>query len=461
MMSSGGASAAAGAAAGEVVACSGASGEGHLAPGAARRVVLAEYFTTGEATYLFVLRADLDEPHAARIEMPLEALRRFVVDHFREARDPEGRLVRTTGDQVRWMDPGAFREFLNPLVAPLAAPLVEPGDVLWLVPHDVLHYLPLHALEVEGIPLIERNPVAYAPSASVLKYCRAGHTGRRDRALIVADSRADRPVAFARDQAFAALARLRRAEVLVGEEADRAHMAHALAADDPGVDVVHLAVHGLFNPTEPMQSGVELADGVFTAEDLAGIELDADLAILSACESGVNDQQPGDELIGLTRSLLYSGLPSVIVSLWRVDELSTSILVDAFYREWLEGRASKVEALRRAQLVVRDLTAGEALLYTRAARDRLADDPRAVAYVDATEAEIRFLARDYPAALAGARTLLERADLPYELRDRVRALVGRSRLMLSGGPAPPIDHDRRLYEHLYYWAPFTLVGDWR
>ena len=67
----------------------------------------------------------------------------------------------------------------------------SPGDYLYLVPHDALHYLPWHALKLEDQYLIERNPVIYTPSASVLKYCQAKRKGRRDRALVFGDLHGD------------------------------------------------------------------------------------------------------------------------------------------------------------------------------------------------------------------------------------------------------------------------------
>ena len=79
------------------------------------------------------------------------------------------------------------RSFL-PFVEPILK-WAEPGDYLYLVPHDVLHYLPLHTLKVEGGYLIERNPVLYTPSASVLKYCQAKRKGReRKHILVLGDS---------------------------------------------------------------------------------------------------------------------------------------------------------------------------------------------------------------------------------------------------------------------------------
>lgn len=70
---------------------------------------------------------------------------------------------------------------------------------------------------------------------------------------------------------------------------------------------------------------------------------------LSACQTGINEQKPGDDLVGLTRSFIYAGTPSVVVSLWSVYADSTIELMERFYTYLKEGK-TKVEALQKAQL---------------------------------------------------------------------------------------------------------------
>ena len=70
-----------------------------------------------------------------------------------------------------------------------------------------------------------------------------------------------------------------------------------------------------------------------TAEEIFGLKMEVDLVTFSACETGVNEYRPGNELIGLTRALIYAGTPSVVVSLWAVDDLSTGLLMQHFYQQ--------------------------------------------------------------------------------------------------------------------------------
>src|SRR5690349_14989419 len=123
----------------------------------ANRVVLAEYFTTEDATLLFIVREGFKEPVVREIKMPLSDIRQFVTDNF--GTTESGTMKVRDLDIEGWQR--HFGQFVEPIVS-----YAEEGDIIWFVPHDVLHYLPLHALQIEGRYLIERNPVCYTPSAS-------------------------------------------------------------------------------------------------------------------------------------------------------------------------------------------------------------------------------------------------------------------------------------------------------
>ncbi|MEV5408113.1 CHAT domain-containing protein [Thermopolyspora sp. NPDC052614] len=301
------------------------------------RLVLAEYYVTDHETYVFGVTAEAPEPQVVKVEVTRAELREL-------AAEARATLSRERAGLAGHLADERLVRLLSPVIA-----WAEPGDVVYLVPHDALHLLPLHAVPVGGEPLIDRNPIVLVPSASVLRYCQAKRKLRRRTALIVADPPSERPLAFAREQALAVSEEFGGQEVLAAAQASREALLGRLT--DPGgvPDIIHFATHGLFDPEEPMRSGIELADGRLTAEDILGLRLDVDLVTLAACETGVSERRPGDELIGLTRALLYAGAPSALVALWRVDELSTSMLFGKFYAE-LRGGASKAEALRRAQL---------------------------------------------------------------------------------------------------------------
>jgi CHAT domain-containing protein len=122
----------------------------------------------------------------------------------------------------------------------------------------------------------------------------------------------------------------------------------ALRRHAPRADVLHLACHGQFRPDNPLFSALRLGDGWLTVRDAYDLDLTCGLATLSACETGVSAVAPGDELIGLARGFFSAGAPSVLVSLWNVDDDSTARLMGLFYCR-LRAGDRPAAALRYAQ----------------------------------------------------------------------------------------------------------------
>ncbi|MCX5814314.1 MAG: CHAT domain-containing protein, partial [Proteobacteria bacterium] len=80
----------------------------------------------------------------------------------------------------------------------------------------------------------------------------------------------------------------------------------------------------------------------------------ANLVTLSACETALAKVTGGDDLVGLSRGFIYAGTPSLLATLWEVDDQSTSIIMESFYKNWLKGM-SKPEALRQAQIALKKI----------------------------------------------------------------------------------------------------------
>ena len=125
---------------------------------------------------------------------------------------------------------------------------------------------------------------------------------------------------------------------------------------------IHLACHGLVDPQRPLRSALGLAfesDGsnLLVCADIFQHTIPADLAVLSACETGKGRIVSGEGIVGLTRAFMLAGAPRVLVSLWKVDDLATQALMIEFYRRWRpkDGaeRMDAATALREAQAVVR------------------------------------------------------------------------------------------------------------
>jgi tetratricopeptide (TPR) repeat protein len=213
---------------------------------------------------------------------------------------------------------------------------------LVVVPHRTLHYVPFHALHDGTGYVIERREVCYAPSASVLRHCFA--QPRRPMRSAALFGFPNTQIPRVRDEVSALAPLFSRAATFLDDQATLA----ALHAQAPAVDVLHLACHGQFRPDNPLFSSLRLADGWFTVRDAYGLDLNCELVVLSACETGVNKIAPGDELIGLARGFFSAGAPTLMVSLWTVDDESTARLMAIFYARLRDGE-NPAAALRHAQ----------------------------------------------------------------------------------------------------------------
>jgi CHAT domain-containing protein len=123
--------------------------------------------------------------------------------------------------------------------------------------------------------------------------------------------------------------------------------------------ILHFATHGLLNSEHPELSGLVFSlidkdgkpqDGFLRLHEVYNLQLNADLIVLSACETGLGKEIKGEGLIGLTRGFMYSGVPRVIASLWNVDDLATAELMKLFYRGLLKNGLPAGAALRAAQV---------------------------------------------------------------------------------------------------------------
>jgi len=143
------------------------------------------------------------------------------------------------------------------------------------------------------------------------------------------------------------------AKTLLYNQASEGMFKSAVSAD---YNFIHLATHGLINDEHPELSGLVFSpdttsdeDGVLYSSETFNLHLDADLVVLSACESGMGPLAQGEGIMGLTRGIFYSGARQILVSLWQVDDKSTTDLMIRFYRKLLQDE-EPAEALRQAKL---------------------------------------------------------------------------------------------------------------
>ncbi len=124
----------------------------------------------------------------------------------------------------------------------------------------------------------------------------------------------------------------------------------------PQYAILHLAMHGLLDKSEPILSslafsedGDSIENNFLQAYEISKMELNADLVVLSACETGFGRFETGNGTASLARAFMYAGVPSLVVSLWQVNDAGTSIIMQFFYQNLAKGM-DKAEALRQAKL---------------------------------------------------------------------------------------------------------------
>lgn len=269
---------------------------------------------------------------------------------------------------------------------------LTPNSNLIVIPDGLLNYLPFETLVNGGRYLLEDYQISYLPSASLIELLHAAPSASTD-------TEADQPslLAFG-DPLFTPLAKRtdtgKKPPVSSGEGASRSWGANAanLASLPRTRDEIeyiarllpkershlylgrestegafkreklrkykwiHLATHSLIDDLNPDRSAVVLTstgdpteDGLLQAAEVMDLELDSDLVVLSACETGRGRMSAGEGIIGLSRAFLIAGARSLVVSQWPVSDISTAQLMQGFYERLVKGNKTAA-ALRQAKL---------------------------------------------------------------------------------------------------------------
>jgi CHAT domain-containing protein/Tfp pilus assembly protein PilF len=275
---------------------------------------------------------------------------------------------------------------------------------LIIVPDGKLHYFPVAALpfpnSTDNQPILLTNEVIYEPSAATLALLM--RNGRKTSAatknlLVFSDpifSNQDARIAntananeiqpvdnslkvekFRFAESLTSLARLNASRdeadsiVEIVGAADSTTLSGVAATRERALDdsisdykIVHFATHGLIKEDRPELSGIVLSqvdqngqdrNGVVRLQDIYAMNLTADAVVLSACSTGIGKEVKGEGLMSLNNAFLQTGAKSVVSSLWKVDDYAAQELMKNFYRELATGNVTTSEALRRAQINLR------------------------------------------------------------------------------------------------------------
>lgn len=309
-----------------------------------RHSALVEYFDLDDNLHALIVTGERIElaPNLARMrdcEAAVEQLQfqigalRYGVARLR----PHLRQLAERANHV-------FGALYDMLLRPIEARLGQRRLVV--VPHRALHYVPFGALYDGVSHLIDRHEVCSVPSAGVLQHCLG--LPRRQLSYAVICGVPDARTPHVQGEMVAVAEQFAERTVLVGAQATVAEL-QAVAGR---ADVLHLACHGHFRPDNPLFSALELADGQLTVRDAYELSLRCELVTLSACETGVNDVAPGNELLGLARGFISAGAPALVMSLWAVDDESTAQTMAQLYANLRAGQ-TPAAALRQAQIAIR------------------------------------------------------------------------------------------------------------
>ena len=134
-------------------------------------------------------------------------------------------------------------------------------------------------------------------------------------------------------------------KTLLGDEATLSKAKKEMAS----ARIIHLATHACLDDANPEFNKIYLADDYLSNNDLYGLKLNSELAVLSACETGTGQLAVGEGVMSLARGFIHAGCPSIVMSLWSIDDCATSRIMVKFYDELKDGR-SKTEALKNAKL---------------------------------------------------------------------------------------------------------------
>ena len=309
-------------------------------------------------------------------QVDLKTLQGSLEDEITRSRKAVGVGDRSSSIEIVSIDGNQERQSLQQLHQLLIEPIADllpkdPNQRVIFVPSGALFLVPFSALQdAKGQYLLEKHTILTAPAIQLLHLTQQQQSkvqranlqdvlilGNPTMPKVVMKTGSSpeqlKPLLGAEQEAIA-IAQLLQTKALIGNQATKAAVLPRLSR----ASIIHFATHGLLDDFQGQGVPGALAlapasnapnDGLLTANEILTLSLNAKLVVLSACSTG-QGRITGDGVIGLSRSLITAGVPSVIVSLWSVPDAPTAELMVEFYRNWREKKMDKAQALRQAML---------------------------------------------------------------------------------------------------------------
>lgn len=242
------------------------------------------------------------------------------------------------------------------LIAPIAKFLPKnPEESVIFIPDGELFRVPFAALKTaDGKYIIEKHPIQISPSIQILQLIDQESSNNTlnltSNALIVGNPTMPKmengqqlPALPGTEKEAQVISNFLGTQPLIGEQANIQNVTRQM----PNADIIHLATHG--NSQSIALAPAEGQTG-FLSGEIYGMNLRANLVVLSACDTGLGDIT-SDGVVGIARPFMAAGVKSVVVSLWSVPDAATSDLMIEFYNN-LKTKPNKAQALQQAMLTI-------------------------------------------------------------------------------------------------------------
>lgn len=332
---------------------------------------LIQYFLAESHLYAFVFsKYDSDVWKIPCDEKMLEAIKkvRQIIAEWPQSRTDDPQLVAYT-QNAHWL----YTQLLKPIEGRLKKRLI-------IIPDDLLEHLPFDALLYDSVNvdlqsfkeypyLLRRHAIGYAPSLSFLCDLK-GHKKKAPISQVLAFAPSYPENDSLAAKANAANKRIHETALLnntheiqrIAELVPSHTVSGSLATKERFLEkmgdyqVIHLAMHAGFDEQNSelshlsfAQTGGSPAQNLLYAKELYEMNLNADLVVLSACETGMGEMKNGEGLVGLKNGFMYAGAKSQVASLWQVSDLETAQIMQLFYKGLVQKK-SKDAAMQMAKL---------------------------------------------------------------------------------------------------------------
>lgn len=343
--------------------------------------VLLEFLVTDKETLIFIIRQDWQEKGIADTE-PLVIKASFneydVNKCVKQIRNlykewKENKYLSSYTDKIKLEERTDFYNIGEKIFSHQLMQSIEGYELIYFVPFSALHHLPIHAMKYNGMEIIDKFACSYLPSASVLQFCNRnkGRPQKFNLKGIGVDASNEKTRYFVMEvSALKKLPYFNRAKIYDRKQAIRKNF----FLNNDEFNILHCSSHAYFHKDEPLKSGIilyipekieinnlsHLEKEVLKNESMQEYIIDVntiidkldtpfELVFISACVSGESKNEPGDELIGLSRGVFYSGTKSMILSLFTTFKDKTykgSGHVKEFYRLWIDEKQEKAKAFQ-------------------------------------------------------------------------------------------------------------------